>query len=101
MVGGINFKKDPFLSLVNVILYLVLIIVIYFLLLKVTGHSPVFEAIMITIVIGLILNSFRYEFVLGKFIGENNEFKKSIRQSFDHIKRDFREIKEDVKSLKK
>lgn len=81
------------LSVINIALYLVLIIVIYFLLLKVTGHSPIFETIVITLVIGLVINMYRYEFILGKFIGDQEEFKDNVKDSFHNLKNDIQELK--------
>jgi len=93
----IDFKKDPILSIINLSLYIVLIIVIYFLLLKILGHSPIFETIIATLLIGMIINLFRYEHALGKFIGETTEFRKNIKESFHNIKQDIKEIKQELK----
>ena len=90
---NLDFKNEPILAFINLILYIFLIIVIYQIILKISGNSPTFETIIITALSLIMINSFRYEYLLGKYIGENTEFKKNIKQSFELIRKDIQEIK--------
>lgn len=101
---NLDFKNEPIFALINLILYILLIIVIYQIFLKITGHSPLFETITMSLLTIIIINSLRYEYLLGKITGENkefklniNEFKNNIKQSFDHLRDDIKEIKEKLK----
>ena len=94
---GIDFKNEPVLSVINITLYLVLIVVIYFLWLKITGHSPVFETIITALVMGMIINTFRYEYTLGKLSGEMQGLKDNVKESFINMKDDIKEIKASVR----
>ena len=94
---SLDFKNEPILAIINLILYILLIIVIYQIFLRITGHSPVFESVMISILTILIINSFRYEYILGKFIGGDKEFKNNIKHSFASLRDDIKEIKEKLK----
>lgn len=90
----LNFKNEPILTIINLVLYILLILVIYQLLLTIIGKSPIFETIVISLLSVLIVNSFRYEFLLGKFLGEYNEFKKNVITSFQNMKEDIIKLKE-------
>ncbi|MEK6950575.1 MAG: hypothetical protein AABX13_02525 [Nanoarchaeota archaeon] len=90
---GLDFKQEPVLAVLNLILYITLLVAIYFLFLKVTGNSPVFETIITTLVVGLIINTFRYEFTLGKLAGSQEEFRRNVERSFANMKEDLNEVK--------
>lgn len=91
---NLDFKKEPALSAINIFLYLILALIICLLLLKITGNSPLFETIITTVGIALLVNMLRHEFLLGKFLGEHKEFK-------DNVKRSFQNLRDDIKELKK
>ena len=74
---SLDFKNEPILAIINLVLYIFLIIIIYQIILKISGHSPTFETIIITALSIIMINSFRYEYLLGKHISENTEFKKN------------------------
>ena len=93
LFASLDFKNEPILSIINLILYILLVIVIYQILLKVSGHSPLFETVTMSLLTVLIVNSLRYEYLLGRFIGENKEFRNNLKQSFDRLRDDIREIK--------
>ena len=97
---GLDFKNEPVLAIINLILYIFLIIVIYQIFLKIIGRSPIFETVIMGILGILIINSFRHEFLLGKFVGENKEFKKNIEQSFNHIKEDIKIIRKEIEKIR-
>jgi len=90
---SLDFKNEPTLAIVNLFLYILLILIIYQLLLKVMGRSPIFETIVVSLLLVLIVNNFRYEFLLGKFLGEYKEFKKNVVNSFDNMKKDIKKSK--------
>ena len=100
LLTGLDFKNEPILAIINLILYIFLIIAIYQIFLKIIGHSPIFETVIMSILGILIINSFRHEFLLGKSIGENKEFKKNIEQSFNHIKEDIKIIKKEIEKIR-
>ena len=90
---NLDFKNEPIFALINLILYILLIIVIYQIFLKIAEHSPLFETTTMSLLTIVIVNSLRYEYILGKFIGENKEFKNNVQQSFINLRDDINEIK--------
>ena len=101
---NLDFKNEPIFALINLVLYILLIIVIYQIFLKITEHSPLFETVTMSLLTIIIINSLRYEYLLGKSTGENkefklniNEFKHIVQQSFVHLREDIKEIKKKIK----
>ncbi len=90
---NLDFKNEPIFALINLVLYILLIIVIYQIFLKITEHSPLFETVTMSLLTIIIINSLRYGYLLGKFIGENNEFRQNVKQSFNYLREDIKEIK--------
>lgn len=90
---SIDFKKEPVLSTINLFIYIILVIIIYFLLLKITGNSPLFETVVATVLVALASIIYRHEFLLGKFIGEQDEFRENVKTSFQNLREDIQELK--------
>ena len=83
-------------KIINVLFFLLLVLFVIQVILKITGHSPITEAILST---GISLNV-GYLFKVHYFMGQTKEFIGNTKESFRLVKEDIREIKADIKELR-
>lgn len=67
------------------------IVLIYFLLLKLTGHSPTIDTIILTMLSVILAGLIGDGLTLGIHIGKFNEFIKNSNQKFQSLANDFKE----------
>jgi len=69
------------------------IVLIYMLILKITGHSPTETAIFGTALGVMATAIYQINYKLGNLIGENKEFKSNVKESFNKMKTDLEALK--------
>ena len=79
--------------IISVLLITFLVYIIFLVLLKLTGHSPSMEELLLALVVGLLLESLRIENKLGEF----SEFKNNTKTKLEEIARDVKDIKKSRK----
>ena len=67
------------------------IVLIYFLLLKLIGHSPTTDTIMLTMLSVILAGLIGGGLTLGIHIGRFNEFMRNSNQRFESLLNDFKE----------
>jgi len=83
-----------------IVFYLFLFWFAYQVILKLTGHSPTVETILMTAMAMLISFLLVATLKLGEFMGETRAFMKNTKESFALMKSDFSSLKSDFASLK-
>tara|TARA_Y100000310_G_C20157459_1_gene567521 strand:- start:217 stop:507 length:291 start_codon:yes stop_codon:yes gene_type:complete len=92
-------KRDFVEDVLTISIIIVFLIVVLMLIWKLSGHSPTLLEMLSMVVVGLVLYTTKVEYSRGKFEGESNEFRRSVRESFDRVKEDMGELKSDVKEI--
>lgn len=80
--------KSNFEIIVEIVFWVMLVILVYQLLLKITGHSPADIAVLYTGFIAMTTYIVSLTYKFAKFSGKVEEFMKNTRQSFSGIKVD-------------
>lgn len=86
-------KVDYFELLTKTIMWILGIIVIYMLILKITGHSPTAEAVIIAFTGIIVTNLLFLNYKIGRHEEKFNNIRKDIKESFERIKADLEVIK--------
>lgn len=81
----------------QVIIWVVGIVVIYMIILKILGHSPSYEVIIVGLVVLVAGKVYHHGFELGAL----KEFRKTVVDSFQRVKEDIGNLREDIKCLGK
>ncbi len=83
-------------GLLTLLIVIFSVVIIYFLILKLTDHSPTDIIILYSFITLLILSMFKVQYDLGGF----KEFSQGAKHSFKNIKEDNLEIKREIKEIK-
>ena len=86
-------KIDYIELVIKTIMWILGIIVIYMLVLKIAGHSPTLESILLVFVGIIGTNLLFINYKIGKQEGKFNQFEYKIKDSFERMKKDLEEIK--------
>ncbi|MFH0972280.1 MAG: hypothetical protein V1835_07000 [Candidatus Micrarchaeota archaeon] len=73
--------RDPIDAFLTILAILVFAAAAIMLILKLTGHSPTEDQLLITVLAGMGINMFRIEHTLGEF----GEFKRTTNENFKQI----------------
>jgi len=105
MAGGRMKQKIDYFDLVTkAVMWILGIIAIYMLILKITGHSPTIDTILMTVIgilaVGL-LNLYYHFGEINNFINRTfPRFENNIKESFEKAKDDSKELKEEFKKFR-
>jgi len=81
--------------LIGLIVVLALVVIVS-LILKLTNHSPTDINILYSLVTVIIISSFKVHYDLGKL----SEFSKNTKSSFQLMREESQQIKQDIKEIK-
>ena len=76
---------------------IILVIVIYFLILKLLGKSPTMLQIISPLIIGLVFYVAKLGNDVSGIKGEFREFKGNVKESFVRVREDMGEMKKDIR----
>lgn len=81
----------------QVIVWVVGIVVIYMIILKILGHSPSYNVIIVALMVLIAGKVYHHGFELGAL----REFRKTVVDSFQRVKEDIGDLREDIKEVNK
>ncbi len=87
---------DPVDKVLTAMIVIIAIVVIISLILKITGHSPENIQILYSLVIMIIISSFKLHYDTGGF----KEFSRHARASFRNIREDMQQVRGDMQQVR-
>lgn len=99
-------KENLFEKTLNVLIFILGILVIYWIILKLTNHSPTIEQLMIAGITSIAVVLFRHEYKLGKLDEfrvhtiKELEFIRTKVEKIDKIEMELAHLKSDIAFIK-
>ena len=96
-------KKEPTIrTILSILFYILATILILQLLLKVTGHSPTYEQVVLTFIGAGIIMLLKQQHDFGRFKGKFEHSEKDfnyLRKKVNHMDKDIQDIKLQVQGI--
>lgn len=93
--------KNSFQFIIEVLFWILLVVFVYQLILKISGHSPTDLTILYSGFSILITYILATTYKLGKFTGHVEEFMKNTKEHFRTLRGDISSLRKDVNEIRK